>query len=246
MTIRPTEPLFRDTPELASAEAVVVGIGEKGGILLDRTIFYPTGGGQPGDRGRLVWADGTETGIATTVWDDAEKTVIAHVAIEDMPIPAVGDTVRLDLDWPRRYALMRMHTAMHLLSVLLPYPVTGGSVGEDEGRLDFDIPEADLDRDGLNVRLADLIAANHPVTTEWITDAELDASPELVKTLSVKPPRGSGRIRLVRIGTGAATVDLQPCGGTHVAATGEIGRIEIAKVEKKGKINRRVRIRFVD
>ncbi|TBW33630.1 alanyl-tRNA editing protein [Siculibacillus lacustris] len=246
MTVAATLPAFRDEPYRTSIEATVIGIGERGGLILDRTIFYPTGGGQPGDRGVLTAADGAATGIATTVWEDAEKTVIAHVAIEDMAVPAIGTPVRLDLDWPRRHRLMRMHTALHLLSVVLPYPVTGGSIGEDEGRLDFDIPEADFDRDALNARLAELVAANHPVSTEWITDAELDAAPELVKTMSVAPPRGSGRIRLLRIGTPEASIDLQPCGGTHVAATGEIGRVEIVKIEKKGKINRRVRIRFVD
>ena len=240
----PTELVFRDDPYARSTTATVIGRGEKGGILLDRTIFYPTGGGQPGDRGVMVSEDGVETGIVTTVWEDAEKTVIAHVAVEDMPLPEPGTRVRLDLDWDRRHKLMRMHTALHLLSVVLPFPVTGGSVGEDEGRLDFDIPEADLDRDALDARLAELVAADHPVSFEWITDAELDAAPDLVKTMSVAPPRGSGRVRLVRIG-GETSVDLQPCGGTHVKSTGEIGRFEIAKVEKKGKINRRVRIRFV-
>ncbi|MCE1235686.1 MAG: alanyl-tRNA editing protein [Hyphomicrobiales bacterium] len=240
-----TEPVFRDDPYARTLDATVIGRGDKGGIILDRTLFYPTGGGQPGDCGRMTWADGTETGVATTVWDDDGKTVIAHVAIEDMPLPEAGAKVRLELDWERRHRLMRMHTALHLLSVVLPYPVTGGSVGVDEGRLDFDIPEADLDRDGLNARLAELVAADHPVSFEWITDAELDAKPDLVKTMSVAPPRGSGRVRLVRIG-GDASVDLQPCGGTHVRSTGEIGRFEIAKVEKKGKINRRVRIRFVE
>lgn len=244
-SLPPTEPTFRDQPYLAELEATVVGIGERGGILLDRTIFYPTGGGQPGDRGVLIAEDGTETGITTTVWEDAGKTLIAHVATEDMPVPAVGARVTIELDWARRHRLMRMHTALHLLSVVLPYAVTGGAVGEDEGRLDFDIPEADLDRDALNRRLAELVEADDAVTFEWISDAELDAQPELVKTMSVAPPRGSGRVRLVRIGAVAASVDLQPCGGTHVKSTGEIGRFEISKVEKKGKINRRVRIRFV-
>lgn len=243
-TFAPTLPLFRDDAYLASATATVLGVGEKGGIVLDRTIFYPTGGGQPGDRGVLVWSDGTETGIVTTVWEDDGKTVVAHVATEDMPIPPPGTSVTLKLDWERRHRLMRMHTGLHLLSVVLPFAVTGGAVGEEEGRLDFDIPDAELDRDALNARLGELTAADHPVTFEWITDAELDAQPDLVKTMSVAPPRGSGRVRLVRIG-GAASVDLQPCGGTHVRSTGEIGPIEIVKVEKKGKINRRFRVRFV-
>lgn len=245
MSIPATELVFRDDAYAGSCEATVLAVGEKGGIILDRTVFYPTGGGQPGDRGRLVAADGTETGIETAVWEDAGKTVVAHVATEDMPTPAPGTKVTLTLDWDRRHKLMRMHTGLHLLSVVLPYAVTGGSVGEEEGRLDFDIPEADLDRDALNARLAELVDGDHAVTFEWITDAELDANPELVKTMSVAPPRGSGRVRLVRIGEAAASVDLQPCGGTHVKSTGEIGRFEIAKVEKKGKINRRVRVRFV-
>lgn len=241
-----TELAFRDDPYARTLTATVLGHGEKGGIVLDRTLFYPTGGGQPGDRGTMIWADGTETGIATTVWEDGAKTVIAHVASEEMPIPAPGTTVTLHLDWDRRHKLMRMHTALHLLSVVLPFAVTGGAVGEDEGRLDFDIPDADLDRDALNARLAELVAADAPVSFEWITDAELDAQPDLVKTMSVAPPRGSGRVRLVRIGGADASIDLQPCGGTHVRSTGEIGRFEIAKVEKKGKINRRVRVRFVE
>ena len=244
MTETPTHLLFREDAYRREAPARVIGHTPEGGVLLDATLFYPTGGGQPGDRGVMISADGTETGIATTVWDDDAKTVIAHVATEDMPIPEAGTKVTLRLDWDRRFKLMRMHTALHLLSVVLPYAVTGGSVGEDEGRLDFDIPDADLDRDALGARLDALVAADHPVSTEWITDAELDAQPELVKTMSVAPPRGSGRVRLVRVGTPDASIDLQPCGGTHVRATGEIGRFEIVKIEKKGKINRRVRIRF--
>ncbi len=246
-SIPATIPLFRDEPYLRSCEATVVATGEKGGLILDRTIFYPNGGGQPGDLGRLVTADGLERGITTTVWEDAAKTVVAHVLMEDddLPTPAPGTKLVLTLDWVRRHRLMRMHTALHLLSVVLPFAVTGGSVGEDEGRLDFDIPEADLDRDALNARLEELVDADHAVSFEWITDAELDAQPELVKTMSVAPPRGSGRVRLVRIGDAAASVDLQPCGGTHVKSTGEIGHFEITKVEKKGKINRRVRVRFV-
>jgi len=238
---------FRDDAYARSCEATVVAVGEKGGLILDRTVFYPTGGGQPGDRGRLETADGTVIGIETTVWEDAGKTVIAHVLTQDDDIapPAPGTKVTLTLDWDRRHRLMRMHTALHLLSVVLPYAVTGGSVGEDEGRLDFDIPDADLDREALNARLAELVDADHAVSFEWITDAELDANPELVKTMSVAPPRGSGKVRLVRIGAVAGSIDLQPCGGTHVKSTGEIGRFEIAKVEKKGKINRRVRVRFV-
>lgn len=157
-------------------------------------------------------------------------------------MPRPGETVVQHLDWGRRYRLMRMHTALHLLSVALPYPVTGGQIGEAEGRLDFDIPDASPDRDAIAAAVQAMVDADHLVTTEWITDAELDASPELVKTMAVKPPRGSGRVRLVRIGS----IDLQPCGGTHVASTAEIGRVAITRIEKKGKLNRRVRLELLD
>jgi misacylated tRNA(Ala) deacylase len=233
-----TELVFRDDAYAAETSATVIGINERGGILLDRTIFYATGGGQPGDVGTLIRADGTSLPIATAVWNDAAKTEIAHVAAEGTALPAVGEAVRLILDWPLRYARMRVHTALHLLSVALPYPVTGGSIGDGDGRLDFDIPDAGLEKEAINARLQEMVAANAAVSERWITDAELDANPSLVKTLSVQPPRGSGRIRLVEI----AGLDLQPCGGTHVRATGEIGAVTVTQIEKKGKINRRVRI----
>ena len=233
-----TELVFREDAYAVEASAIVVGINERGGILLDRTIFYATGGGQPGDVGTLIRADGTALPIATAVWNDPAKTEIAHVAAEGAALPQIGESVRLGLDWPRRYARMRIHTALHLLSVALPYPVTGGSIGDGDGRLDFDIPDAGLEKEAINARLQEMVAANAAVTERWITDAELDANPTLVKTLSVQPPRGSGRIRLVEI----AGLDLQPCGGTHVRATGEIGAVTVTQIEKKGKINRRVRI----
>jgi misacylated tRNA(Ala) deacylase len=234
----PTELLFRDDAYRVEADATVVAINERGGIILDRTVFYANGGGQPGDTGTLVRADGSTVPIATTVWNDAAKSEVAHVAAEGATLPSVGEAVRIVLDWPRRYRHMRVHTALHLLSVALPYPVTGGSIGDGEGRLDFDIPDAGLDRDAINAALKTMIDADAPVTERWITDAELDANPALVKTLSVQPPRGSGRIRLVEI----AGLDLQPCGGTHVRSTGEIGAVTVTQIEKKGKINRRVRI----
>jgi misacylated tRNA(Ala) deacylase len=218
----------------------VAAVNDRGGIVLDRTVFYPTGGGQPGDRGALTW-DGGETPVVTTVKGDGPGEIV-HVAADGATVPPVGARVTARLDWDTRYARMRAHTALHLLSVVIPLPVTGGSVGEGKGRLDFDMPEPPDDKEALERRLNELAAAGHPVTTEWITDAELAANPGLVKTMSVMPPTGQGRVRLVRIGTGEGTVDLQPCGGTHLASTSEIGRIALGKVENKGKQNRRVSI----
>lgn len=237
-----TTPLFRDDAYLRTCEAEVVGVNERGGIVLDRTVFYATGGGQPGDRGHLEYSDGSRTEIFTTVFDD-NKTTIVHVPAENQPVPEPGTRVTAHVDWARRYRLMRVHTALHLLSVALPYPVTGGQIGDSEGRLDFDMGDETIDKEILLRTLTELAAGDHDVTTEWITDGELDANPGLVKTMSVKPPRGSGRVRLVRIG---ADVDLQPCGGTHVSSTSEIGDLALGKTEKKGKQNRRVRIRLND
>lgn len=232
-----TEPLFRADAYLRDAPATVVAITEEGGIVLDRSIFYPTAGGQPGDSGRLTW-DGGGIDVATTVKGEGEAIVL--VPAEPSALPQVGRAVMQVLDWERRHRHMRVHTALHLLSVVIPLPVTGGSIAADKGRLDFDMPEAPEDKDAIEVALNDLIGRDLPVTDEWITEAELDANPGLVKTMSVQPPRGAGHIRLVRIGEGDSTVDLQPCGGTHVARTAEIGRVRLGKIEKKGKQNRRV------
>jgi len=210
-------------------------------VVLDRTIFYPTGGGQPGDSGLIVPADGAPLTIATTVKGEAPGEIV-HVPAPDQPLPAVGTPVTLRLDWGRRYRHMRMHSCMHLLSALLPYPVTGGQIAADKGRLDFDMDGAAPDREALTEKLLALIAADDPVTTEWITDEELAARPELVKTMAVKPPTGTGRVRLVRI----EGRDLQPCGGTHVRRTGEIGQVAVLKIESKGRQNRRVSVGFVE
>jgi misacylated tRNA(Ala) deacylase len=234
-----TELVFRDDWYAPEAPARVVAITERGGVVLDRTVFYATGGGQPGDRGHLLRADGARLAIATAVWDDPSKTVIAHVPAEGEQLPAIGEEVTGVIDWPLRLLRMRTHTCLHLLSVALAYPVTGGAVGDGEGRLDFDIPDA-IDKEDVQARLNVLLATPAAVTDRWITDAELDANPGLVKTMSVQPPRGAGRIRLVDI----AGLDLQPCGGTHVRNTSEIGRAEVVSVEKKGRLNRRVRIRL--
>jgi misacylated tRNA(Ala) deacylase len=237
----PTDCLFREDSYLKDCEAKVVAVAPDGGIVLDRTVFYAASGGQPADKGTLIAKSGAAFPVANVVFIDPGKTEIAHVPAPGSPAIAVGDTITAAIDWPIRHARMRMHTALHLLSAALPYPVTGGSIGEAESRLDFDIPEAGLDKDAITQKLAEMIAANAAVTSRWITDAELDANPGLVKTMSVKPPMGTGRVRLIEI-TG---LDLQPCGGTHVRSTGEIGAVRVTQVEKKGKQNRRVRIALV-
>jgi misacylated tRNA(Ala) deacylase len=236
-----TDCLFREDSFLKDCTAKVLGVTDQGGIVVDRTCFYATSGGQPGDRGTLVTESGQELPLATAVFLDAQKTEIAHVPADAAaPRPEIGAPITLKIDWDLRYRRMRMHTALHILSAVLPYPVTGGSVGDDDGRLDFDIPEAILDKDAITAKLAELIACNAAVTTHWITDEELAANPGLVKTMSVKPPMGTGRVRLVEI----AQIDLQPCGGTHVRNTSEIGAVRVTQIEKKGKQNRRVRIAF--
>lgn len=238
-----TEPLFRTDPYLRMAEATVVGHTAEGGIICDRSLFYATGGGQPGDSGILVW-NGGQLPIATAV--KAEGGQIALVPATPDAMPPVGAVVSQRLDWDRRYRHMRVHTALHLLSVVIPLPVTGGQIGTERGRLDFDMPDPPDDVKFLEDRLNALIGLDLAVTEDWITDEELAANPGLVKTMSVRPPVGQGRVRLIRIGTGLSQVDLQPCGGTHVARTAEIGRIAIGKIEKKGRQNRRVSLSLTD
>jgi len=230
--------LFRDDAYARSCTATVLGVSPEGGVILDRTVFYAQGGGQPGDVGVIVRADGERIAVTNTVYGP-DRTQVAHLVGPDAASGfAPGEAVELQLDWERRYKRMRVHTALHLLSVVLPYPVTGGAIGDGDGRLDFDIPDAGLDKAELTEKLNALIAQDAPVTERWITDEELDANPGLVKTMSVQPPRGSGRVRLVEI----QGIDLQPCGGTHVRRTGEIGQAAITEIEKKGKQNRRVRL----
>jgi len=235
-----TEPLYRDDAYLRDCTATVTAINDRGGVVLERSVFYPTGGGQPGDAGVLVW-DGGETPIVVAV-KGATTDEVVHVPAEGAPLPPVGGQVTARLDWDTRYRHMRVHTGLHLLSVVIPLPVTGGSISAAKGRLDFDMPEAPQDKEALERALNELIAGDHAVTTEWITDAELAANPDMVKTMTVKPPVGQGRVRLLRIGAGEATIDLQPCGGTHVRSTAEIGRVRFGKIEKKGRQNRRVSI----
>jgi misacylated tRNA(Ala) deacylase len=232
-----TDLLFRDDPYLREAAARVVAHTPEGGIVLDRTVFYATGGGQPGDSGHLIW-DGRTIPVATAV--KTPEGGVALVPAEPAPLPPVGAALRQVLDWERRHRHMRVHTALHLLSVVVPLPVTGGQIAADKGRLDFDMPDPPEDTQGWADALNALIERDLPVIESWITDAELAANPGLVKTLSVAPPVGQGRVRLIRIGAGADQIDLQPCGGTHVARTAEIGRVSIGKIEKKGRQNRRV------
>lgn len=231
-----TRRLYAEDAYLEQCQATVEDLTEAG-VILDASVFYPTGGGQPGDTGTLSW-DGGSADVVTTIADENRR--IVHILADGASPPAPGTRVIARLDFPRRHRLMRMHTCLHLLSAVLPYPVTGGQVGDGSGRLDFDLPDTP-DREVVEAELNRLIEQDHAVSERWISDEELDAQPELVKTLSVKPPRGTGRIRLVEI----AGVDLQPCGGTHVARTGEIGPVRVGKIEKKGRMNRRVKVEFV-
>jgi len=234
-----TRELFREDGYLRECDAVVSEV-RGNAIVTDQTVFYPTGGGQPGDSGQLLRADGAAVEV-TTACKDAQDGALLHVcegaAAEDLP--AAGAAVKLQLDWPRRHRMMRMHSCMHMLCALIAAPVTGGQISDGRGRLDFDLQEA-VDKEELTQKLNRLIAENHPMEIKWITADELRAQPQLVRTMSVKPPLDSGRVRLVHF----HGVDLQPCGGTHVAASGEIGAVRVAKVEKKGKRNRRVAVVF--
>src|SRR5499425_761655 len=236
-----TDCLFREDSYLKECSATIVGVTEAGGVMLDRTVFYAASGGQPADRGVLTTATGDTLPITNASYIDPAKTEIAHLPAATTGLNLkIGESVRAAIDWDLRYARMRMHTALHLLSAVLPYPVNGGEVGDTDGRLDFDIPEAGLDKEEITRRLAGMIAAGAEVRARWITDAELEANPGLIKTMSVKPPIGTGRIRLIEI----VGYDLQPCGGTHVRNTNEIGDVRVTQIEKKGRQNRRVRIAF--
>lgn len=237
-----TQAMFREDAYLREAEASVLAVNERGGIVLDRTIFYATSGGQPGDTGYLERADGSRIAIAGTITGESKDDIV-HVPAPDQAASQPGETLRLAIDWERRFRLMRMHTACHLLSVICPYPITGASVSEEDSRVDFDLPDAGVTREDVTARLMELVEADHAVSTRWIDEAELAANPSLVKSKNVRPPAGAGRIRLVVIGRDGS-IDSQPCGGTHVASTGEIGQIHIGKIEKKGRENRRFRLRF--
>jgi misacylated tRNA(Ala) deacylase len=231
-----TELLFRDNAYLKTATARVVAVHENG-IELDRTIFYPLGGGQQGDTGTLVRAGGERISIADTRKGDTPDSVL-HVPVSGMPQPEIGETLVLEIDWERRFALMRLHTALHVMSCVVVAPVTGGNISPDKARLDFDIDMSLLDAGRIEHETNALIARGVETQTVWITDEELDARPELVKTMSVQPPRGAGRVRLLKI----PGIDLQPCGGTHVKNIAEIGGIRVLKIRSEGKRNKRVEI----
>jgi misacylated tRNA(Ala) deacylase len=229
-----TEELFREDAYARTCEAEVVA-ARAGSVCLDRTVFYCQGGGQPGDRGRLLLAAGAALEVVDTIRADGQ---IVHRLAEAAPVPGAGARLVAEIDWPRRYRLMRMHSAMHLLCAAVACPVTGGQVGADRSRLDFDLEASLVDKDAIALRMARWIAEDRPIRFQWIDPEELEARPELVKTMSVRPPRTGGRIRLVEI----EGVDLQACGGTHVRSTGEIGAVAIGKIENKGRQNRRITI----
>ena len=233
-----TEEIFRGNAYTRTCEARVTAVLD-GGVELNRTPFYPTGGGQPGDVGVLRGGGGQQFAVVDCIKDPATGHPL-HVLADGAPAPAVGDALTAEIDWDRRYRHMRMHSCLHLLCSLIDGAVTGGQIGADKGRLDFDLRDTALDKEALDARLKALIAADHAIGDFWITDDEMAARPELVRTMSVKPPMGAGRVRLIDV----AGVDLQPCGGTHVAHTGEIGRVRIGKIENKGKHNRRVNVLF--
>lgn len=237
-----TAKLFLEDSYQTDIEAKVTAVSENS-LQFDKTIFYATSGGQPGDTGILVIVNQNVPVVTTKKGEALDE--VWHVLGEGAPLPQVGDVVHGKIDWDTRHKHMRMHTALHLLCSLIKGDVTGGSVGVEKGRLDFNVSADALDKDDLNTKLNDLIAADHPVSFEWITSEELEANPGLVRTMSVKPPMASGKVRLVRIGADKENpVDLQPCGGTHVKSTGEIGRISIVKIENKGKQNRRLSVVF--
>jgi misacylated tRNA(Ala) deacylase len=234
-----TEEIFRQDSYIRDCDATVAKVDggserEPASIVLDRTVFYPMGGGQPGDTGALSWSGG-ELRIVDTRYGDGGR--ILHVAEQGAVLPAEGDMVRATVDWDRRYRHMRMHTALHLLGAVLRYGVTGGNIGADRSRLDFDMEDT-VDKDAVTAAMQALVDESHPVSCRWITDQELEAQPALVRTMSVQPPKGAGHVRLLEI----EGVDLQPCGGTHLKSTREVGPVRVSKVEKKGKRNRRVYI----
>lgn len=231
-----TRELFRADAYRRACEATVQDSGAEG-LVLDQTVFYPLGGGQPGDTGWVRWGTDSAVRIVNTVHDDAGG--IVHMVEPGVSCPAAGETVRAEIDWERRYAHMRMHTCLHLVGAVLPHPVTGGNISAERSRLDLDMP-AGVDKDAITEAVNKLITADRPVRAYWVDEAELDARPELVRTLSVSPPRGAGDVRLLEI----PGVDLQPCGGTHVRSTGEIGPIQISRIQKKGRKNRRVYVVF--
>lgn len=236
MSSTETVELFREDAYLRECEAKIVAIDERG-LVLDQTVFYPTGGGQPGDTGSIRFQG--QSIAVTDCYKDRDSGDHLHILETVADAVSVGDSVQIEIDWDRRYRLMRMHSCMHMLCAAIPAPVTGGSIQDGRGRLDFDLPDP-VDKEKVNAELKRLIDQDRPMQLSWISDEELDANPELVRTMSAPPPRGSGQVRLVNF----EGIDLQPCGGTHVASSGEIGAVRVSKTEKKGKQNRRVIVVF--
>lgn len=235
-----TEELFRDDAYLKTCVARVVSVDGEG-VELDRTVFYPAGGGQPGDVGRLMAEDGRVIPVSDTRFDQDTGRHL-HIIPSGAPVLAPGDTVTAEIDWARRHKHMRMHSALHLLCAVVDGGVTGGQIGENKSRLDFDLPDTSLDKEAIEAALNDLVAAGHDMAARWITDEEMTANADLVRTMSVKPPSGAGRVRLMEI----HGIDLQPCGGTHVKNTAEVGKLRVGKIENKGKHNRRINIHLDD
>ena len=232
-----TEALFKHDAYLQECQAQII-VSSNEFVVLDKTVFYPTGGGQPGDTGQIKWNDNSVDVIDTRYSKNGE---IQHFLKNNNPLPSEGVTVKAEINWDRRYRHMRMHTALHLLGSILKYGVTGGNIGAEKSRLDFDMSEP-VDKDAVNAALQKLVKKNVSIKSTWISDEELDAQPDLVRTMSVKPPKGLGKVRLLEI----EGIDIQPCGGTHVKSTGEIGCVQLGKVEKKGKHNRRVYVKLMD
>ena len=232
-----TEALFKHDAYLQECQAEIV-VSSNEFVILDKTVFYPTGGGQPGDTGQIKWNDNSVDVIDTRY---SKNGKIQHFLKNNNPLPSEGVTVKAEINWDRRYRHMRMHTALHLLGSILKYGVTGGNIGAEKSRLDFDMSEP-VDKDAVDEALQNLVKKNVPIKSTWISDEELDAQPDLVRTMSVKPPKGLGKVRLLEI----EGIDIQPCGGTHVKSTGEIGCVQLGKVEKKGKHNRRVYVKLMD
>ena len=232
-----TEALFKHDAYLQECKAQII-VSSNEFVVLDKTVFYPTGGGQPGDTGQIKWNDNSVDVIDTRYSKNGE---IQHFLKNNNPLPSEGVTVKAEINWDRRYRHMRMHTALHLLGSILKYGVTGGNIGAEKSRLDFDMSEP-VDKDAVDEALQNLVKKNVPIKSTWISDEELDAQPDLVRTMSVKPPKGLGKVRLLEI----EGIDIQPCGGTHVKSTGEIGCVQLGKVEKKGKHNRRVYVKLMD
>ena len=232
-----TEALFKHDAYLQECKAQII-VSSNEFVILDKTVFYPTGGGQPGDTGQIKWNDNSVDVIDTRYSKNGE---IQHFLKKNNPLPSEGVTVKAEINWDRRYRHMRMHTALHLLGSILKYGVTGGNIGAEKSRLDFDVSEP-VDKDAVNAALQKLVKKNVSIKSTWISDEELDAKPDLVRTMSVKPPKGLGKVRLLEI----EGIDIQPCGGTHVKSTGEIGCVQLGKVEKKGKHNRRVYVKLMD